>query len=102
MDTSASYPLGGAARTLASAARSFLLPGFCAATGNFAANLGIVRAKARIRQLTLVCLVHQIYINRGFEDRGGKFHFAKLFTFEVENVYFHLIKSFAPTACAPL
>jgi hypothetical protein len=42
-----------------------------------------MRAKTRICHLPDVRLVHQIYINGGFEDRGGEFYLTKLLTFQI-------------------
>jgi hypothetical protein len=89
MDASATHPLDSSARTLAGTAGAFLLPRFLSATRNFAAGFGIVRAKARICHLADIRLVHQVYINFGFEDGGGQFHRLHLLAFHVENVCFH-------------
>src|SRR5215216_3290166 len=90
MNTSTTYPLRCTARTLASTTGPFLLIRLGATTGNFTANLGLMRAETSIRHLTDIGLVHQVHINRGFKDRRGKFHLAKLFTFYVEYIYFHV------------
>ena len=83
MNTTTTDPLRCTARTLARTTGAFLLVGLGATTRNFAAYLGVMRAKARICHLANISLVHQIYINGGFEDRGGEFHFAKLLAFQV-------------------
>ena len=77
------HPLRGAAGTLACATSPFLLPGLGASTGDFRAHLGLMRAQARIRHLAHIGLVHQIHINGSVKNRGGEFHFAKFFAFQI-------------------
>jgi hypothetical protein len=89
MDTSTTDPLRCTAGTLASTTGSFLLVRLGTTTGDFPTNFGVVSPETSIRHLTDISLVHQVHINGGFKDRGGKFHFAKLFAFYVEYIYFH-------------
>ncbi len=48
-----------------------------------------MRTEAGIRHLARVSLVHQVHIDRGFEDAGRQFHLRELLAFHVENIYFH-------------
>ncbi|HET8669937.1 MAG TPA: hypothetical protein VFM05_04730, partial [Candidatus Saccharimonadales bacterium] len=70
-------------RALACTTGAFLLVGLCATTRDLATHFCLVRAKARIRHLPDVSLVHQIYINGGFEDCRGEFYLAQLLAFQI-------------------
>jgi hypothetical protein len=83
VNASAAHKLCGAPGSLAGTPGPFLLVGLCTATGNFAAYLGLMRAKTRIGHLANISLVHQIYINGGFEYRRGEFNLAKLLAFQI-------------------
>jgi hypothetical protein len=83
MNTATANELCRAAGTLACTTSAFLLVRLCTTAGNFAAHFCLMRAKTRIRHLPDVSLVHQIYINGGFEDRGGKFDLAQLLAFQI-------------------
>src|SRR5215213_766186 len=89
VNTTATHPLRSATGTLTSATGAFLFVGLGATTRNFTADLRLVRAKACIRHLTDISLVHQIHVNWGLKDRRGEFNLTKLFAFYVKNIYFH-------------
>src|SRR5690349_1682698 len=105
VNTSTTHPLRGTTGSLASTTCPFLLVGFCTATGNFTAHFRLMSAETCICHLTNISLVHQIYINGGFKDRGGKFHFTQLLALYIQNIYFHsYLAPISPaiTACEPL
>src|SRR5690349_23243635 len=89
VNASTTYPLRGTARTLTSTTRPFLLVWLCATTGNFTTHFRLMSTETRICHLTNISLVHQIYINGGFKDRGGKFDLAQLLALYIQNIYFH-------------
>jgi hypothetical protein len=89
MNSTTTHPLRSAPGTLAGSAGPFLLVGLGTAACDFAAHLGVMRAETRIGHLADISLMHQIDINGGFKDRGGKFNLAQLFALDIKNIYFH-------------
>src|ERR1044071_9608755 len=89
MNTSATYPLCSAARTLTSATSPFLLIRLCATTSYLTSYFGVMSTETCICHLTNISLVHQIYINWGLKDRGGKFHLTQLFARYIQTLSFH-------------
>jgi hypothetical protein len=48
-----------------------------------------MRSQAGIRHLALIRLVHQIYINRRFEDARWQIDSTHFLAFHIEDIYFH-------------
>ncbi len=75
--------------TLARTPGSLLCPRLLAAARGFAAGFGAVGAKACIRHLAFVRLVHQVYINWGFENRIRQIHRADFLSLHIQDINFH-------------